>query len=257
MKKRNCFLFLITLVTVQILYGQSSYIPKNLGSPVNSVYNEVNPVLSPDGRTLYFVRVNHPENTFGAGDSEDIWFSEWQSDGTWSTPKRIEFLNIGRYNAILSLSADGNTALINGIYTKRGTFWKKRGLSTSTKSETGWSTPVKLKVPTLSKRNRGKKSSGMMTPDGQFILLSFSREYNSKKTNLFYSKRKSNGNYTRPKAIHKLNVMTRSEDSPFLAADNKTLYYSTDYRRRGQYDIFKVTRKSDGWRQWSDSEMLQ
>lgn len=257
MKRRNYFLVLIAFsITLQLLRGQSSYIPKNLGEPVNSVYNEVNPVISPDGKTLYFVRVNHPENTYGAYDSEDIWFSELQKDGTWSTPQRIESLNIGRYNGILSLSSDGKTALINGIYNKRGTFWKKRGLSTSVKSETGWSTPVKLKIPTLSRRNRGRKSSGMMTSDGQFIVLSFSRDFDSRNTNLFYSKKKSNGKYTRPKAIHRINVMTRSEDSPFLSADHKDLYYSTDYRRKGHYDIFKVKKKSDGWRQWSDAEML-
>lgn len=256
MKRRSYFLLFIAFFITHLIYGQSSYVPKNLGSPVNSVYSEINPVLSPDGKTLYFVRVNHPENTFGYNDSEDIWFSEWLTDGTWSEPKRIVSLNIGRYNAILSLSADGNTALINGIYTRRGTFWKKRGLSISTRSETGWSTPVKLKIPSLSRRNRGKKSSGMMTPDGQYIVVSFSRDYNSKKTNLFYCKRKNNGNYSRPQAIHKLNVMTRSEDSPFLQADNKTLYYSTNYQRKGNYDIYKAVRISDGWKRWSAPEKL-
>ena len=56
--------------------------PENLGSAVNSEFSELNPVISPDGRTLYFGRKNHPANRYGVKGSEtisgsqDIWFSE-------------------------------------------------------------------------------------------------------------------------------------------------------------------------------------
>src|SRR5688500_5144742 len=128
---------------------RSAFLPLNLGQAINSTYDELNPVISPDGKTLYFIRANHYENTFGSFDSQYIWCSELQN-GNWYAARRISELNIGRYNAVLSVTHDGKTVLINVIYNKKGTFWKKRGLSTSTKLESGrWSTPVPLKIKKL------------------------------------------------------------------------------------------------------------
>src|SRR5690606_42004 len=107
-----------TLITFFFLWMTSgllaqTYQPESLGPGVNSTYDDINPVLSPDEHTLFFIRVNHPSNTFGAEDSEDIWYSQLQSDGTWSDARRIPELNIGRYNAVLAVSEDGNTVLLN------------------------------------------------------------------------------------------------------------------------------------------------
>jgi outer membrane protein OmpA-like peptidoglycan-associated protein len=46
--------------------------------------------------------------------------------------------------------------------------------------------------------------------------------------------------------------MRSSEDAPFLLADNKTLYFSSDRNQKGQFDIFKTTRLSEGWKEWSE-----
>lgn len=252
--KRYNFLIILLIQFVHQVQGQS-FLPQPLDKTINSSYDEINPVISPDGKTLYFVRVNHPENTFGSENSEDIWYSELQSDGTWAEAKRISSLNIGRYNAILSVSADGNTALLNGVYNKKGNIWKKRGLSISTKTGEQWSTPEKLKVKKLSKRNRGLKSNGTMSADGQYLILSFSRVYNSRKTNLFLCKRKENGKWGRPKPIRALNS-PRSEITPFLLADNKTLYFAGDYYVRGQFDLYKATRSGNNWKEWSEPVKL-
>jgi outer membrane protein OmpA-like peptidoglycan-associated protein len=258
MKKISALFFLSFLaLTSHVLYGQqqSAYFPHTLGQQVNSVYDDINPVLSPDGKTLFFVRVNHPENTFGEYDSEDIWFSELQPDGAWSSAQRIDNLNIGRYNAVMSVSSDGNTLLLNGVYNKKGNIFKKRGLSTSTREGKEWGTPVRLNVSKYTKRNRGLKSSGMMTADGQNLILSFTRTYNGKRSNLFVSEKKENGKFGRPRPIRPLNSK-EAEDSPFLLADNKTLYFSSDYETKGNYEIYRVTRMADGWKNWSDPVRL-
>lgn len=233
-------------------FAQSSFFPQSVGPNINTIYDDINPVISPDEKTLYFVRVNHPENTYGFRDSEDIWYSELQYDGTWSQAKRIPNLNIGRYNAVLAVSSDGNTLLLNGIYNKRGNIWKERGLSTSTRlGDNMWGTPKPLKISKLTKRNRGLKSSGTMSADGQYIILSFSRVYNSKKSNLFLCEKKRNGKWKRPRPIKALNSFRGSEDTPFLQADNKTLYFSSNYETKSNYNIYKVTRMADDWKHWS------
>ena len=123
---------------------------------MNSSYPEINPVLSPDGNELYFVRANHPKNTFGEKDSEDIWYSKRGEDGKWSEAVRIPELNIGKYNAVFAVTDDGNSVLINGVYNKKGTYWKKRGFSMVSRGSDGkWGKPVRLKVARFNKKNRG------------------------------------------------------------------------------------------------------
>src|SRR6185503_9846406 len=47
------------------------------------------------------------------------------------------------------------------------------------------------------------------------------------------------------------------ESSPFLAADNKTLYFaSKGHVGYGGYDIFVTTRLDDSWTNWSEPRNL-
>ncbi|HPV56947.1 MAG TPA: hypothetical protein PKW61_07465, partial [Tenuifilaceae bacterium] len=55
----------IIVNVLSIATAQTSFLPSNLGTSVNSEYPEINPILHPDGKILYFSRANHPENRFG------------------------------------------------------------------------------------------------------------------------------------------------------------------------------------------------
>jgi outer membrane protein OmpA-like peptidoglycan-associated protein len=251
-------LVITSLISLSILSqtnAQSSFMPKNLGASINSEYNDINPVIAPDGKTLFFVRVNHPENTFGGDDSQDIWYTRLKSDSTWAPANRIANLNIARYNAVLSITGDGNTLLLNGVFNKKGTMWKQRGLSISTRSGDLWGTPERLKIKKLKKKNSGLKSSGSMSADGKTIVLSFGNGYNSKKTNLYVVEQKGNGKWRRPQKLKTLNS-SRSEDAPFLLADGKTIYFSSDRTAKNQFDIYKATRTGEDWKNWSEPKRM-
>src|SRR5882672_9682035 len=72
--------------------------------PVNSAYDEQNPILSPDGKTLWFTIANHPQNSAGKKDPGDIWYSNWEN-GQWSVPNYGgPLLNDRGYNAVAGLS---------------------------------------------------------------------------------------------------------------------------------------------------------
>jgi OmpA-OmpF porin, OOP family len=65
-------------VSIDIAPGISENITlEKLDNTVNSDYREIRPIVSPDGQTLYFSRRNHPENTGGTADPEDIWYAEF------------------------------------------------------------------------------------------------------------------------------------------------------------------------------------
>lgn len=242
---RSAVLTLFVLLT----YAVGAQTPVRLGPEVNTEYHEINPILSADGKTLYFVRVNHPDNTYGRTDSEDIWYSTRRSDGTWTEAQRIPELNIGRYNAVLGVSYDGQTLLINGVYNRQGNAWKKRGLSTSTWDGDRWSKPIRLKMKKFSRKNRGLQSSASLSVNGEYIFLSFSRSFNGHDSDLYYSERKRNGRWSSPTRLKGVNSGA-SEEAPSLAPDNNTLYFSSDRKKKGHFDVYMST-ATGGLKKWS------
>ena len=109
--KKELQTILLVLTTITGLYAQKA---ENLGNQVNSEYNEINPLISPDGKTLYFARISHPQNTFGDKGSQDIWYSDLDvASGKWGPSRRMPFpLNSDEYNCAYSITPDGNTMLI-------------------------------------------------------------------------------------------------------------------------------------------------
>lgn len=74
---------------------------------------------------------------------------------------------------------------------------------------------------------------------------------------LHVSFRKEDGTWTEPKSLgNRLNTAA-SEISPFLASDEKTLYYSTSgFPTYGGSDIFVTRRLDDTWENWTQPENL-
>lgn len=239
--------------------AQSSFTPHNLGSNVNSVYPEINPILSIDGKTLYFTRVNHPENTVGRVNSQDAWFCNLNDDGTWSEAKRLpKEVNINRYNAILSALSDGKTFMINGVYNKKGRLWLKRGFSLIVRNDDGvWGKPSPIKIKGFARKNRGRTESAYITPDKEYIFLAYAPKNNSPKLTLYVAKKNGENRYGKPKELKGGLNKGRSAEAPFLSADGRTLYFSGNFNgNRNSFDLYRCTRTDDDYINWSKPELL-
>jgi len=248
------FVFLIASAS-----AQSTFAPQNLGKSVNSEYSEINPVISVDGKTLFFSRANHPENTLGKINTQDIWFSTLNDDGTWSEAQRLpKEVNIGRYNAILSALDDGKTYLINGVYNRRGKVWLERGFSLIEKKEDNtWSRPKPIYIKGYAIKNRGKVANAFLTPTRDYVFLAFAPKNNSSKLTLYVSKKTSENEYSKPKELKGGLNKGKSAESPFLSADLKTIYYSANYGKgRDNFDIYKSTRSDESYHKWSEPIIL-
>jgi outer membrane protein OmpA-like peptidoglycan-associated protein len=234
--------------------------PENLGSAVNSEYAELNPVISPDGRTLYFGRKSHPANRFGVNGSEtisgsqDIWFSE-KVGNAWSTARRLsDVLNRDQYNTILSISPDGQTILLKGSYVNGS--YVTRGFSLANKTTAGWTVPQKIDIPGYEQMSKGKNEYGFLTMDGKAILLAFARKKNSEDDDIYVSFLE-NGKWTRPMDLGDGINSKYSETTPFLSADGKTLYFSSDRPGgQGSQDIYMTRRLDDTWQNWRKPQNL-
>lgn len=83
--------------------------PVNLGTEINSPFNEDFPTLSPDGRTLYFCSDGHP----GMG-GYDLFFSSWDEQSKiWTKPQNLGFpINGPGDDKNIAFKNDGNEAVI-------------------------------------------------------------------------------------------------------------------------------------------------
>lgn len=224
---------------------------ENLGNSVNSEYNEINPVISPDGKTLFFARVSHPQNAHGLEGSQDIWFSEL-TNNQWGLARRMTApINREEYNCAYSVTPDGNTLLIMGAYEKGA--YQTRGFSFSKRTANGWSAPQKLAIAGLEGMSKGEYMCGILSNDGKTLIMAFSEKKKSTKDDIYVSFQQKNGTWSKPVGLGiDVNTDDFTETTPFLAADGATLYFSSDRTGgQGSNDIYYTKRIDKTWKRWS------
>ncbi len=85
--------------------------PKNLGPTVNTIYDEVDIFLHPDGRTMYFSSSGH--NSMGG---LDIFRTTRNENGVWSTPVNLGHpINTPGDDAFYVTTASGRTAYFASV----------------------------------------------------------------------------------------------------------------------------------------------
>lgn len=222
---------------------------ENLGTLVNSSYEEISPYLTPDGSKIFFIRENHPDNT-RIGETQDIWWSNLVNDSVTSTGKHLGFpFNTLNNNSIDFQSADGQLRIMKGIYDKYGQF-KGKGFSYSTLGIDGWSNPKKIVVKNYAKMTKGIYVGMCVAPSGNVMILSFSEIAKNDRSELYISKRINDEKWSTPV---KITGTLNGDFAPFVAADNKTMYFSS-YARGGygSADIFMMKRLDETWMNWSE-----
>ncbi|MBI3258532.1 MAG: OmpA family protein [Ignavibacteriae bacterium] len=146
LKHTFIFLFLITVSISaqpkkQIVSVPSFNCKVRLPGVINSYRPTIQPLLTPDGKRLYFDRKYHPLNMGMNKDCDDIWYSDRNSDGSWNTPVNVgPPLNTSDCDVLFSISPDGKTALVGGEY-ENGI--KHPGFSITKWDGRGWGTPQK------------------------------------------------------------------------------------------------------------------
>jgi outer membrane protein OmpA-like peptidoglycan-associated protein len=228
-----------------------SYNAIKLDSAINSEYSECAPVFSPDGSTLYFIRVNHPENRYGANGSQDIWKSELVN-GKWQLATRLpNTVNLSRYNAIYGVWPSGEL-IINGIYDHKGVFYK-RGISKVTvNSDSTYGAPIPIRFKGYSNKSDGGVASMCFDANAQKMFVSFSKHNNSKKNDIYVSLLKKN-KWTKPKKLKGLNS-AKSDETPFLSYDGSTMYFSSNGgHSKRNYEIYSsIISDVNEFRRWSE-----
>lgn len=245
----------ITVVLTHCVHAQTirsvpSGATYNPGRRINSVYDDINPVLSADGNTLLFARKHSPANKGGRRDPEDVYVTE-KIDGSWTTAANAgSVLNTTSADNICALTPDN----------KRLYFFIRRNGNTGyfgyrERTASGWS---EMKLSGLEITNRSDYLESCIAFDEQAILFTantkenVSSNHDVNERDIYAAVRKPDGTWSRP-----VNLGTRvntpgDEYSPFLAADGRTLYFATNGRDGfGGVDLFVTRRIGDGWTEWT------
>lgn len=232
---------------------------EKLDASVNSDYSEMNPMLSPDGKTLYFSRQNHPENVGGVKDKEDIWYSELGADGKWSLAKNMgpEFNNEhpNFINAITSPTPDGKTVLLvlGNKYLDNGKMLA--GVSVSNNVNGKWSKPKALNI--TNEYNFNEKANYFLTNNRKALIMSVEREDSRGGRDLYVSFMGDDSVWTEPKNLGDLLNTAGDETAPFLASDDQTMYFSSNgFSGYGGSDVYMTKRLDDTYTTWSEPKNM-
>jgi OOP family OmpA-OmpF porin len=245
MRFLNCAIFSLVLSSAfaQKMTDQSL-------QKINSVFDELNPVMSPDGTTIYFTTANHPDNIAGKRDPGDVWFSRWDGQ-QWTPPRHAgPAINDRTYNAVAGFSRDGNRIFLLNHFDASGNSAKTQGISICTATSGGWSKAENIYIPYF--QNKSRLLSGSMSADNQVFIFS-AETYGTLGVDDIYVSVLENGKWSEPKNLGPSINTQFQELSPSLSDDGKTLYFSSNGRKgMGSFDVFSSTRLDDSWTNWSE-----
>src|SRR6267143_3793901 len=166
---------------------------KKLPASINSSAEEVSPLVSPDGKSLYFVRVLSPENIGGQFSGADIWVSHYDSaKSSWGRPSNThDVFNDKAHSAIVGINNRSDVVYqLNASATR-----KVHGIYSSTHIKNSWTPPELIPIPFLTT----EEFLGVyVSPDFDVMLLSMKDPDSKGQEDLYVSLKNTNGEWSKP-----------------------------------------------------------
>jgi tetratricopeptide (TPR) repeat protein len=207
------------------------FIAANLGTPINTRFNDFNPVISGDGNMLVF--------TTKLKFYDAIFFSK-KVNGVWGYPVNIMAqLGVDNKTATTSLSYDGSTLYLyrddnfdGNIYVS----YLKNGQ---------WSNIVSLGENINTKY---WESHASISKDGKKLYFTSNRPGGYGDLDIYVSEIQSDGKWGVPKNMGP-NINSRwNENTPFITENEDKLFFCSEgHRGMGGYDVFYATKTGNEW----------
>lgn len=258
---KKIYYLLLVLTASAELFSQISAPPSNnkdslfkirLPQTINAYQPTIVPVLSVDGKILYFDRPEHPENIGGVYDKDDIWLSIKKEDGSWSEPFNIGTpVNTDSSDVLFSITPDSKFALLYGIYTQDPKL-KLPGFSLAEIDG-----KYIKEVKPLNIKNYYNKSHNFyacLSYDRKVLILALNREDSHGNLDLYISFRDDMTDiWSEPQNLGTTINTAGDEGSPFLSYDMRTLFFTSDkHNSLGERDLFVTRRVGDSWKIWTE-----
>ncbi len=294
MKKRNRLIFplLIALFSSFLAPAQEGnmFQLEKLPDFINSAYDEITPVPSRDGNTLYFTRVAYPEfnhylfldsvdlykkypqekydrllrniysdlsgkpvtDPAASAFNQDVWIAEGDSADFFLLMHPAEPLNNALPNSIVTITPDPNAFYCINQFSEKGDMTK--GFSLIRRVDSTWTFPTPIDIKEYYTITSDVNLT--MSFDGQVLILSAVR-YDSRDMDLYVCFREGGHQWSAPQHLGNVVNSEKRETTPYLSEDNTTLFFSSNrWQSSGGNDIFMCKRLDDGWKNWSTPEPL-
>jgi outer membrane protein OmpA-like peptidoglycan-associated protein len=207
----------------------------NAGSAINSALSEYFPSMTVGGDQLVWTRRVSDLN-------EDFYISQ-KAGGIWQigTPMTGE-INTPMKEGAQQISQDGKWLVFAGQYPDS---YGRFDLYLSVLTEKGWSL-----CQNLGERINSEfwESSPCLSPDKRELYFSSDRPGGFGGIDIYVSRLMANGRWSEPENLGPAINTPGDESSPFLHADNETLYFSSNgLQGYGGADLFKAKRGLQGF----------
>tara|TARA_B100000508_G_scaffold140085_1_gene139996 strand:- start:89027 stop:91081 length:2055 start_codon:yes stop_codon:yes gene_type:complete len=225
--------------------------PTKLSLNVNTTgMAELNPQITGDGQALFFTR----KYEVAKDDTDDKAMVALKGkNGEWEKaiilPSPINKSGIS--TSTVSPGIDGSRIYINGM---RGAQSDKYGISMSTIEGGKFTYPEPYEIKKWT--NKASSRTRKLSNDEQILICAFNDGESNGQLDLYVSFREEKllrTIFTEPINLGPIINTGASENFGFLAADNKTLYFSSSgHHGYGSSDIFMAKRLDDTWTNWSE-----
>ena len=217
--------------------------PLNMGENVNSPEAEYFPSMPIDGSGLVFTRRLNDFN-------EDFFLSE-NNNGSWEPARRLTgSINTPQNEGAQMISQDGQWLVFTGCTRPDG--YGSCDIYMSYKTANGWSEAINLGNKVNSEQ---WDSQPCLSPDKRSLYFSSHRPGGLGGSDIYVSHLQANGRWSEPENLGPQVNTTGNEFSPFIHADNQTLYFtSTGWPGYGKEDLFVSRKGSDG--KWGTPQNL-
>ncbi len=224
---------------IEFVANPAHYSIVNIGSAINTEYEEYGPVLNEDETVLIFTSRrrdgNLNENVFSDNKPYEDIFISTKENGAWSKAQNIgNVVNTPFHDSNLALSADGNQLFLYKDENNGDIYQSER------KEDGSWTFPEPLSE---SVNSQGfKEASISLSPDGDILFFASDRPGGQGGIDIYYSTKDKTGEWAKSKSLGPKINTEYDDDAPFIDYDGKTLYFSSLGRKgMGGYDIFKST----------------
>lgn len=223
--------------------------PENLGTAINSPYDEYAPTLTADEQTLIFTRKKPREdaNYLHLGREFEDFYVSYRNDGDWTPAVNLgPPINTQFNEGAQSISADGVHLYFTACNRPDG--MGSCDIYYARRVGDDWSKPVNLGPPV---NTSSWDSQPSISPDGRTLYFVSNRRGNYGRMDIWMSVRNNEGRWSEPQNIGPVINTTGREMSPFIHPDNRTLFFASDgHPGMGGMDLFYTVRGEDG--NWQD-----
>ena len=217
--------------------------PLNLGDSINTSVSEYYPTLTIDGNTLIYTR---RVNNF----NEDFYESN-RINGGWTKARSLPGnINTNQNEGAQNISQDGQWLIFTGCNFPEG--HGSCDLYISYLTPDGWSTPENMGD---SINTEAWESAPSLSPDKRDLYFSSRQPDGFGGSDIYVSHRLLNGHWSAAENLGPTINTIGDEGTPFIHADNQSLYFTSNgHPGYGGDDLFVVRKGPKGT--WSKPENL-